>query len=46
MLVLLIGIERRPVVPSVLYGVGVVLMTYTIFVYVLKTPLPLSSFGI
>lgn len=46
MLLLLIGIERRPVVPAVLYGVGVVMMTYTIFVYLLKTPLPQSPFGI
>ena len=46
MLVLLIGIERRPVIPAVLYGVGVVVITYTIFVYLLKTPLPSSPFGI
>jgi hypothetical protein len=45
MLVLLIGIERRPVIHAAAYGVGVVIVTYVIFAIFLKSPLPLSPFG-
>ena len=45
MLVLLVGIERRPVLHAALYSVGVVGLTYLIFVYVLKTPLVTGPFG-
>jgi hypothetical protein len=45
MLVLLIGVERRPVVNAAAYGFGVVLLTYVIFAFFLKSLLPLSPFG-
>ena len=45
MLVLLVGVERRPVLHAVLYSVGVVGLTYMTFVYVLKTPLVTGPFG-
>jgi hypothetical protein len=45
MLVLLVGVERRPVLHAALYGVGVVGVTYATFVYVLKTPLVTGPFG-
>ena len=45
MLVLLVGIERRPVLYAALYSVGVVGLTYVTFVYVLKTPLVTGPFG-
>ena len=45
MLVLLVGVERRPVLHAVLYSVGVVGLTYMTFVYVLKTPLVSGPFG-
>jgi hypothetical protein len=45
MLVLLVGIERRPVLYAALYSVGVVGLTYVTFVYVLKTPLVTGPLG-
>jgi hypothetical protein len=45
MLVLLVGIERRPVVHAALYSVGVVGLTYATFVYLLKTPLVAGPLG-
>jgi hypothetical protein len=45
MLVLVVGVERRPVHYAALYSVGVVGLTYLIFVYVLKTPLVTGPFG-
>jgi Tripartite tricarboxylate transporter TctB family len=45
MFVLLIAIERRPLLHAALYSVGVVGLTYLIFVYVLKTPLVTGPFG-
>jgi hypothetical protein len=45
MFVLLIAIERRPLLNAVLYSVGVVGVTYLTFVYVLKTPLATGPFG-
>lgn len=37
--VLLVAVERRPVVPAVLFGVGLSLGTYFLFTIALKTPL-------
>ena len=45
MLVLLVGVERRPVVHAALYSVGVVGLTYLTFVYLLKTPLVAGPLG-
>jgi hypothetical protein len=45
MFVLLIAIERRPLLNAVLYSLGVVGVTYLTFVYVLKTPLVTGPFG-
>ena len=45
MFVLLVGIERRPLLHAVLYSVGVVGLTYVTFVYVLKSPLVTGPFG-
>ena len=45
MFVLLIAIERRPLLNAVLYSVGVVGVTYLTFVYVLKTPLEPGVLG-
>jgi hypothetical protein len=45
MLIVLIGIERRPVGTAALYGVGVVVLTYGLFTYLLKSPLPTSPLG-
>ncbi|HET8546058.1 MAG TPA: tripartite tricarboxylate transporter TctB family protein, partial [Pseudolabrys sp.] len=36
---LLVIVERRRLVPATVYSVGLVLITYVLFVYVLKTPL-------
>lgn len=41
---LLVVIERRKPLHAVGYSVAVVLVLYTVFVYVLKTPLPNSPF--
>lgn len=40
MLILLIGVERRPPLHALAYTVGVVLVIYLGFEYLLKTPLP------
>jgi hypothetical protein len=45
MLIVLIGIERRPVGTAALYSVGVVVLTYGMFTYLLKSPLPTSPLG-
>ena len=45
MLALLLAIERRGVGPAALYSVGVVGVTYVLFVYVLKTPLETGPLG-
>jgi Tripartite tricarboxylate transporter TctB family len=45
MFVLLIGIERRPLLHAALYSLGVVGLTYVTFVYVLKSPLVTGPFG-
>jgi hypothetical protein len=45
MFVLLIAIERRPLLNAVLYSVGVVGVTYVTFVYLLKSPLVTGPFG-
>jgi hypothetical protein len=45
MFVLLVAIERRPVLYAALYSVGIVGVTYLTFVYVLKTPLVTGPFG-
>jgi Tripartite tricarboxylate transporter TctB family len=45
MFVLLVAIERRPLLNAALYSVGVVGLTYLTFVYVLKTPLVTGPFG-
>jgi|SRR5689334_10099440 hypothetical protein len=42
---LLVIIERRRLVPAVIYSVGVVVTTYILFVYVLKTPLEAGVLG-
>lgn len=44
MLALLLVVERRKPLYALAYSAGVVLMTYAVFVYVLKTPLPSSPF--
>jgi hypothetical protein len=45
MFVLLVAIERRPLLHAAHYSVGVVGLTYLTFVYVLKTPLVTGPFG-
>jgi hypothetical protein len=42
---LLVIVERRRLVPATVYSVGLVLITYVLFVYVLKTPLHAGPFG-
>jgi len=42
---LLVIIERRGIVPAALYGIGVVVITYVLFVYALKTPLEPGILG-
>jgi Tripartite tricarboxylate transporter TctB family len=42
---LLVVIERRRLVPASVYSVGVVLATYALFVYALKTPLGTGPLG-
>ena len=46
MLALLVVIERRKPVPAAAYSVRVVVVTYVLFVYLLKTPLQTGPFGI
>ena len=45
MLALLIVIERRGLVPAASYSIGVVVFTFVLFVYVLKTPLETGPLG-
>jgi hypothetical protein len=42
---LLVIIERRHVLPAAAYSVGLVVFTYVLFVYVLKTPLEAGPLG-
>ena len=42
---LLAVIERRRLLPATVYSIGVVVTTYVLFVYVLKTPLEAGPFG-
>lgn len=42
---LLVIVERRRLVPATVYSVGRVLVTYALFVYVLKTPLHAGPLG-
>src|SRR5215471_14205501 len=42
---LLAIVERRRLLPATIYSLGVVLITYILFVYVLKTPLEAGPFG-
>jgi hypothetical protein len=42
---LLVVIERRKLLPAATYSVGVALLTYVTFEYVLKTPLVTGPFG-
>src|SRR5215470_13183347 len=46
MFALLVVIERRKMLPAALYSVGVVAITYVLFVYLLKTPLQIGPLGI
>lgn len=43
---LLMLIERKHFVPAAVYSIGVVVITYVLFVHVLKTPLNAGAFGI
>jgi Tripartite tricarboxylate transporter TctB family len=45
MFALLIVIERREIVRAAIYSLGIVLVTYVTFEYVLKTPLNTGPFG-
>ena len=42
---LLVIVERRRLVPATVYSVGLVLIIYVLFVYVLKTPLHTGPLG-
>ena len=42
---LLAIVERRALLPAAIYSLGVVVTTYVLFVYVLKTPLETGPFG-
>jgi hypothetical protein len=42
---LLVVIERRRLLPATVYSLGVVVTTYVLFVYVLKTPINTGPFG-
>jgi hypothetical protein len=42
---LLAIIERRRLLPATIYSIGVVVTTYVLFVYVLKTPLEAGPLG-
>ena len=44
-LALLLVIERRRIVPAAVYSLSVVVITYVLFVYALKTPLVTGPFG-
>jgi hypothetical protein len=45
MFALLVAIERRGIVPAAAYSLAVVVTTFLLFVYVLKTPLETGPFG-
>jgi hypothetical protein len=42
---LLVVIERRRLLPATVYSLGVVVTTYVLFVYLLKTPINTGPFG-
>jgi hypothetical protein len=42
---LLVAIERRRLLPAAAFSIGVVAVTYVLFVYVLKTPLQTGPLG-
>jgi len=42
---LLVVIERRRLLPATVYSIGVVVVTYVLFVYALKTPLQAGPLG-
>jgi hypothetical protein len=42
---LLVVIERRRLLPAAVYSIGLVVFTYVLFVYVLKTPLEAGPLG-
>jgi hypothetical protein len=42
---LLVVIERRRLLPAAVYSIGLVVFTYLLFVYVLKTPLEAGPLG-
>jgi hypothetical protein len=42
---LLVVIERRRLLPATVYSIGVVVVTYVLFVYALKTPLHAGPLG-
>lgn len=46
MFALLVVIERRKLLPAAIYSIGVVAVTYILFVHLLKTPLQTGPFGI
>jgi hypothetical protein len=43
--VLTAGLERRPPLRAALFSLGVTLLTYGLFTFALKTPLPTGPFG-
>jgi len=45
MLGLLVAVERRGILPAAIFSIGVILVTYGAFEYVLKTPLVEGPFG-
>src|SRR6185312_9404585 len=45
MFALLVVIERRKFIPAAAYSIGVVVVTYVLFVYALKTPLEPGPLG-
>jgi len=42
---LLVVIERRRLLPATVYSIGVVVVTYVLFAYALKTPLQAGPLG-
>ena len=42
---LLVVIERRRLLPAAVYSIGVVVVTYVLFAYALKTPLQTGPLG-
>src|SRR5438105_10878827 len=45
MFALLVIIERRNLVRAAIYSIGVVVLTYGMFIWMLKAPLPTGPFG-